>query len=359
MPPKPEPPSADLIARATSVLAHTPTIDFHTHLGLWETRGLNSSDPMAAYIGDDAVETHVRAMIKAGCKAGSINMTSDLPMIKLGAPGNKRRNFEPGEAWAEYQRLWANLNELLAVLPIEIATRPQDIPRLHKAGKLAAFLSTEGAHMVEDDLDKIGQLKEDGITKLQPLHYVYSRLGDIQTDADVHGGLSPLGKDAVRLATSAGMMIDAAHASEKATIDMIEAAGGPIVLSHTLMRHQEPATPQDAARYARWIAPDHARLIAQTGGLIGTWAVGAPYGAGSAEQFVGSVMAMIDTVGIRHVCWSTDHIQMGMGPWFPDYQNLTKLCAMLLSAGLSDQELGLFMGGNVMRLMDTGKSNRV
>lgn len=339
-------PSDENLERVRTLLAGRPTIDFHSHLGLWETKGLGGSGPLAGYIGDDGIKGHVEAMLAAGCKAASINLTSDIPILSLGSPGNKSRDFAPGEAWAEYERLWDVLNGLLETLPIAVARKPADIETIGAEGKLAVFLSTEGGHMVEEDPDLIERLRTDGVTKFQPMHYAVTKLGDNQTDEPVHGGLSDPGRQVVKSAAAAGMIIDAAHATFEATAQMAEATGGPIVVSHALMLYGEDR----AIGNARWLTRDHAQLIADSGGLVGSWCAPAPYGVGSESAFVEAVVAMGEAIGIDHVCWSTDLIDIGPGPWFRAYDRFLPICAALLEAGFSDEDLVKFASSNALRM---------
>lgn len=341
--------SKHLIA-AKNVIDKAPAIDFHTHLGLWETRGLGLTDPIGKYVGDDVLKHHVERMLAAGCKTASLNLTSDVPILQLGAPGNRSRDFNPGEAWGEYQRLLNVLNDILSFLPAGIVRTKDDISALNAQGKLALMLSVEGGHMVEEDISRLAVLKADGVSKFQPIHYARTTIGDNQTDAPEYGGLSEFGKKTVAEAARLGMIVDAAHATFEATRDMAYATSGPIVLSHTLMTYESKIAPTDTPQNPRWISQDHARLIADTGGLIGTWCISAPYGAGSAAEFVEAVMAMIDVVGIDHICWATDLIQSGMGDWFSDYDKFVDICALFLTAGLNEDDLAKFLSGNVLRL---------
>ena len=344
-------PAPENVQRARQILADHPALDFHSHLGLWETKGLGGSGPLAGYIGDAAIEGHVQAMLAQNCKAASINLTSDIPILALGAPGNKSRDFAPGEGWAEYQRLLSVLESLLETVSMAIARSPGDVSRINAEGKLAVFLSTEGGHMVEDDPARIHQLASDGVTKFQPMHYAITKLGDNQTDEPVYGGLSPAGIEAVRQAHAAGMIIDAAHATFEATAGMAQATGGPVVVSHALMIY---GAPDQAIGNARWLTREHAALIADSGGLVGSWCAPAPYGVGSEQAFVEAVIAMTDAIGIDHVCWSTDLIDIGPGPWFRDYARFAPICAALLEAGFSDADLVQFTSTNAMRMQGLG-----
>ncbi|MEM9107004.1 MAG: membrane dipeptidase [Pseudomonadota bacterium] len=341
-------PREESLETVRRVLAAQVSVDSHTHLGLWETRGLSAGDdPLTHYVGDERIVAIVQEMIDAGCRAAWINLTSDIPILKLGAPGNKSRDYATGEAWAEYERLVRELSALLDQMPAAIAETVSDIERLNDEGKLALLVSNEGAHMIEEDLARLSELRRAGMTKFQPIHYAYCTVGDAQTDPPVHHGLSGFGREAIAEARRLGMVIDSAHATLETTADMAEVTGGPIMLSHALMQFGD-----EAAVNARWITEDYARLIADTGGMIGTWCPTHPIGARNAEHFVAAVMAMIDVAGIDHVGWSTDHIEVGMGPWFRDYRDYQSMLARLLEAGLDETDLGKFVGGNALRLLE-------
>ncbi|MCP3936299.1 MAG: hypothetical protein GY708_13115 [Actinomycetia bacterium] len=343
---------SDHVELASRILAAHPALDFHTHLGLWEVRDLAPD----LYPGDDGLVTIVNQMIEAGCKSASINLTSDLPVLQMGAPGNRLRDYEPGEAWAEYRRMVTLLDQLCEIVPMSIARSVSDLEVIHASGRLAALLSIEGAHMVEDDLDRISVLAADGITKFQPIHYVRSLLGDSQTDEPIHGGMSDLGKQSVVIARSHGMVIDAAHASLEATADIAEAVDGPITLSHTLMTCAA-AHGLDVEAHPRWITEEHARMVAQTGGVIGTWAIDAPFGEQDADAFVANVLGIIEVAGIDHVCWATDHLHFAMGPWFRHYGDFPDLCSRFLSAGLTEDELIKFVATNAIRVHEEAARN--
>ena len=340
------------LEKAKRILAENPSLDLHSHLGLWEGKGLEGIGRLGEYIGDETIKLLVERMIAGGCKSASVNLTSDVSLLALGEPGNKIRDYEPGEAWDDYLRQREILQGFFQTMPLQRAESADDIEPVHAAGKLAVFLSVEGGHMVEDDLGLLETLRADGISKFQPIHYVITKLGDNQNDEEVHGGLSPLGKEAVKRAHDLGMVLDAAHASLKAATDMAEATGAPIVLSHTLMQYPGGLKPGETDFPPRWISQDHAKLIADTGGMIGTWAINAPNGVSSADAFVDAVMAMIDHVGIDHVGWATDYIHVGMGPWFRDFRDFPALCANFLDKGLGEADLVKFIGGNALRVME-------
>lgn len=305
----------DNLAKAKDILKSNPSIDLHTHLGYWEGKGLSDIFKPATYEGDDKIKANVEEMIKGKCKSLFLCVTGDNPMVDLTMPGNKKRDYQGDEAWEEYQRQRSLIDDFCQKFPMEPATKIDDIDRIFDKGKLAVFLSTEGGHMVENDLGRMEQLTKEGVHRFQPIHYVHTKLGDNQTDPSSFGGLSPLGKEAIKEAVRLGMVVDAAHASYEAAGDMAKLTAGPIILSHTMMKYDSKRFGSYLENRPRFITQDHAFLIAQTDGVIGTWPVGVPYGTDGLESFAEATKMMVDTVGINHVGWATDYIDFAMADW--------------------------------------------
>ncbi len=343
--------AVDNLNRAKEILAVHPSIDLHTHLGYWEGKGLTDVFEITRYLGDDRMERNIQEMINGPCKAAMLCVTSDNPVVDLSKPGNKSRDYQGDEAWEEYRRQRELVDDFCAKYPMEVITDPGRIEELHAAGKLAVLLTTEGGHMVEKDLGRLEQLYKDGVHRFQPIHYVRTTLGDNQTDAATYGGLSPFGKEAIREATRLGMLVDAAHASYEGAMDMARITGRPIVLSHTMMKYDSPRFGSYFEDRPRFITQNHAFLIAETGGVIGTWTCTPPFGVDTLGAFAEAVKKMVDTVGIDHVGWATDYITPAMPDWFNNYEDFPVICASLLETGFSDNDLIKFIGGNALRVM--------
>ena len=348
--------TADNRQIAATILRQQLTVDLHSHLGLWEAKGLNRGsfvNELAGYPGDEKLKQNILDNLSVGLKCSFLGLPVDLPLIQLGAPGNKARDFRAGEAWREYQRQMALLREMLQTLPVAVARRAEDIAPIAESGRQALFLSVEGGYMVEDDLGRLAELKQDGHTKFAPAHYLPSAFCDNQTDPPRWGGLSGLGREMVREVGRLGMILDVAHASFAATVEMAELAGCPLVLSHTMMRSS------DVDEHLRFISRDHARVIADTGGVIGTWVVAPPYAYGTLAEYTESVLRLADWVGTEHVGWATDQIDAGLPNWFRRSTALPDVGAALLAGGFSPADLAGFFGGNLLRLHRAVVGDRV
>lgn len=346
--------SEESLERAKKVIAATPVVDMHNHLGVFETRGIPADKigmPLSVYQGDEVLGENIAGLIKGGNKCAYINFTGDFPIIDFSKPGNKTRDWAPGEAWEFYKHMWTQLRELMDKFPMEIAASSDDIDRIYTSGKLALLLSTEGGHMLEDDLSRLDTLYEDGIRKFCLFHYVGNALGDNGQDPPHYGGLTPLGRESVLYASKLNMLIDCAHCGFESAYQVASLTGNPIVFSHGFMKYESKTFGSYLYDYPRYYSKEFAQLIAQTGGVLGTWAV-SPYAGNvhSAEAFVDAVNKLVDTVGIDHVGWGTDYITGGMPNWFPDFTYLPYLAAMLLDGGFTEEDLGKFLGGNTLRV---------
>ena len=176
---------------------------------------------------------------------------------------------------------------------------------------------------------------------LQLLHYAQDVIGDLQTEQAVYDGLSSVGTEIVREMNRLGMVIDVAHASYKTVLDVVEVSETPLILSHSQLKRGEK-------RHPRLLNPQHAEVIAATGGVIGMWPSG--FNNDTFADFVDNTMRMIDLVGVEHVGLGTD-MDSNYRPVFDSYTQLPDWTAALLANGLSANEVAQVVGGNAMRVI--------
>jgi membrane dipeptidase len=86
-------------------------------------------------------------------------------------------------------------------------------------------LAVEGCDFLEGRVDRVQEAFDRGIRSLQLVHYRANEVGDIQTEAAVHGGLTPFGRDSVREMNRLGIVVDVAHATEAVVRGVTERVG--------------------------------------------------------------------------------------------------------------------------------------
>jgi membrane dipeptidase len=195
----------------------------------------------------------------------------------------------------------------------------------------------------------VGEVYERGIRHLQLVHYMLSDLGDQQTEDPRWGGLSPLGADVVRECNRLGIVVDVAHGTFALVQQVAATTSVPFVLSHTSLA-RGPLT-----AYTRLISPEHARLMAQVGGVIGVWPSGSSFV--DARDWVRGIARMVDAAGVDHVGIGTD-MEGGVNEVWDDYADLPAVADLLLRQGFSPAEAGQLLGGNYVRVFRAAAAAR-
>src|SRR5262249_6749544 len=98
---------------------------------------------------------------------------------------------------------------------ISLARTAADVRWLSAEGKLAAILSVEGAQAIDARLEVLQELWDRGVRSLAPAHFTSNGGADSSADQRRHGGLSTLGRQAIKELNRLGMIIDVSHISDE------------------------------------------------------------------------------------------------------------------------------------------------
>lgn len=255
------------------------------------------------------------------------------------------RTPDPGELWAHGQAAFARLHRLIAQERLEIVTSRAGLARARRPGAPpAVVVASEGGDFMEGQIDRLDwAFREQRLRHLQLTHYRVNELGDIQTVNPVHNGLTDFGTEVVRACNALGIVVDLAHATLPMVRRAAEISGKPIVLSHTALSSQPRP-------YSRLITAEHARVVAQTGGVVGIWPL-----VGSdptPRRYAESMARMVDAIGIDHVGIGSDmRGLLGRGA-FENYDATPDLAQALLETGMDAEGVKKVMGGNYARVLE-------
>src|SRR5262249_44450288 len=122
------------------------------------------------------------------------------------------------------------------------------------------LLGTEGGEALEGSLDNLDELYRAGYRILGIAHYWDSLLGG-SSSGEHKPGLTALGARFVARMEQLGMVVDVAHASERATFDVLRIATRPVLATHVGVRAVCP--------YSRNLSDELIDRIAANGGVIG------------------------------------------------------------------------------------------
>jgi membrane dipeptidase len=312
----------------------------HSHAG----HVIVSRDPA---IGVHRPLTAVSApMLAGGMNVICVAIVTDTTATRVSADRKRFeawRTPEPGELYRLSQQEFARVNELVAREQLIVVT---DTAALASAGNQGpcVIIAAEGADFLEGQLERVDEAyTQHQLRHLQLTHYRVNELGDIQTEPPVHGGLTDFGADVVRRCNRLGIVVDVAHG----TYDLVKRAAAvttrPLVLSHTALATHPGAR-------SRLITADHARAVADTGGVVGVWPSSGTFHdlQGMAHGF----RRMAEVVGVDHVGLGSDMLGFISPPVFRSYEQLPSLGSALLEAGFSQSETEQVLGGNYRRVFD-------
>lgn len=326
--PKISGPARDLVAR-------TIAVDIHSHAGsLIGVKRVENDEPFSPL---------AAPMREGGMAVVCLAVVSDSPTHRVMA--DKRihpfRDPEPGELYAYGKRSFERLHDLVREDALAVLTHAAAIGNA-RADAPSIVVAAEGGDFLEGNPDRIDEAYERwGLRHLQLTHYRVNELGDIQTEAPVHGGLTDAGAEAIRRCNARGLVVDVAHA----TFDMVRRAATvttrPLVLSHTSLS-------QNPGPRSRTISADHAKAIAGTGGVIGVWP---PAGIYPDLAAMATGMArLVDVAGIDHVGLGSDMMGLVGPSVFGSYRDLPSLAQALLDQGFNPEEAAKILGGNYRRV---------
>lgn len=218
---------------------------------------------------------------------------------------------------ALYQEIEENSDE------IELARSYDDIMRITRAGKIAALLSFEGAEALGQDLSTLRLFYQVGLRMLSFTWMRRTLFGDGTWENDTRGGLTRLGRAAVKEMNRLGIIVDVSHASDQTTWDILDASSAPVIASHSNARalHNHP----------RNVTDDMIRAIAKSGGVVGAVAVSRfiTDDEPTIARWVDHIEHIVNLVGIDYV---------GIGADF--YEHLAKINAAQMIADWSVEPVG-------------------
>jgi len=317
---------------ALNLLRDHVSVDVHSHAG------------PAGVMSRNAPSDELARGMRAGCLAiVCLADVPDNPVLGRDAGNVLRavREPAPGELYQCHLGRLAWIDELVARHGIRRVLTVADVAAAHAAGEPAIILDIEGLDFLEMKLERLEESYQRGVRTMQLVHYTPNDIGDFQTGAVVHEGLTGFGADVIRACNRLGVVIDVAHATADTVKQAVGVASKPLLLSHTALRGSQAQG--ETSLTERQITPDHARAVAETGGSIGIWHFFA-----SPERYVDGLKEMADVVGVDHVSIGTD--SGARGGLLPRYDEYTRLVDAMLRGGFTAADTAKIVGGNYLRI---------
>jgi membrane dipeptidase len=246
----------------------------------------------------------------------------------------------------------------------------KDFDKAKSQGKIAVLMGVQDSDHFREvkDVEAFYQL---GQRVSQLTYNTQNLLGSGCTDR-VDGGLSDYGVEIIGAMEKVGMLVDTSHCGPRTTLDAIEAAKGPIAITHSNCRalNNHPRLKTDEAIIK----------LAKKGGVMGITEVRQFVSATeptTVENIVDHVDHVVKLVGIEHVGYGSDSDLYGYDGMQADQKAALKasykksyafrdkldtdafdqplrifdLADALIRRGYSDAAIEVVLGGNFRRLL--------
>src|SRR5215472_9990792 len=282
--------TAENASAALAVLRNAISVDVHSHGG---STGITSRAPPSG----DLTNAMRAGSLAVACLAD----VPDWPVLARSAAGGlaATRAAAPGELNRYHLDRLAWMDELVERHGVRRALNAADLEAAHQAGEPAIIADVEGLDFLDGKLERLEEAHRRGIRHVQLVHYTPNDIGDFQTGALTHRGLTEFGAEVIRACDRLGLVCDVAHATEDMAKQAVKVATKPLLLSHTAILGSQAMGPTPLA--GRQVSPGYARAIAETGGSVGIW-----HFFPSIDRYVDGLKEMADIVGVDHVSIGTD-----------------------------------------------------
>ncbi len=216
-------------------------------------------------------------------------------------------NIKPGDARENYMHWLTAIDAELKKDSMRRALTLKDLGAARRTGQPMIVQTVEGAHFIEGQLDRLEEVYERGLRHLQLLHDrddMVSPLGDTNIGRAHLGGLTAFGAEVVKECNRLGVVVDMAHASHETVMAALKVTTQPLIVSRTNLDSWTGSNLRMAEMMKpRLISKEHAKVVADASGVVGVWTKL----TNSPAEFVQSIKAMVDVIGIDHVGIGTDN----------------------------------------------------
>ena len=318
-----------------------PIADAHNHFGL--LRNNRSALPELKNL-----------MSKSGISLLSWTVVPDMPFLSFsGSKVAQSKVPEKGDLFNSFDRQLKRAVEAINTNGLRLVKSQADLAQSLN-GVPSIVLTSEGADFLEGSLDNLKPAVDAGIRHIQLVHYIRNEVGDIQTEAEVHGGLTSFGKSLISALNNNGVLIDVAHGTQDMVLQALEISKAPMIWSHSYLSQSHGIGSQPGYQ-SRSISVDVAKKIAGAGGAVGLWALGPSFGGGIGG-YADEIKRMVDILGPEHVMFGTDTDGLPSGSVIDDFEDLRKVVERLQKQGMSDKTIQSVAYGNYARCLSKAMS---
>ena len=212
------------------------------------------------------------------------------------------------DPWGEYQKAIKGFHNFFAANPDRLiqVRSAADILKAKREKKFAVLVGTQDSVMVGPELDRLTQLKKDGVLSVQLTYNNGNLAGDGALETR-DAGLTKLGRTTIERIEAEKLLLDLSHGGARTMAEAAAHAKRPLVISHTAARAlvDHPRNTGDAT----------IKAVADKGGVTGIYFM--PFLRTGAPATMADVLDHIDHIagiaGEDHVGIGTDNGVLPLG----------------------------------------------
>jgi membrane dipeptidase len=166
--------------------------------------------------------------------------------------------------WGQYQESIESQQNVLNANPdyLLLVRSAADIVKAKREKRFGVVIGTQDTSMVGPELDRLAQLKKDGVMTVQLTYNNRNLAGDGALEP-ANAGLSKLGRATIERIESEKLLLDLSHGGQRTMAEAVAHAKRPLVISHTGARA--------LADHVRNTEDATIKAVADKGGVIGVY----------------------------------------------------------------------------------------
>jgi len=221
------------------------------------------------------------------------------------------------DSWGDYQKDLALKQNILNANPdrLILVRSAADILKAKREKKFAVVIGTQDTAMVGPELDRLAQLKKDGVMSVQLTYNNRNLSGDGALEP-ANAGLSKLGRATIERIEAEKLLLDLSHGGARTMAEAAAHAKRPLVISHTAAKA--------LTDHPRNTADETMKAVADKGGVVGVYFM--PFltldSHPNADNLLRHVDHVANVVGEDHVGIGTDN---GVLPQLMDAEATRKM----------------------------------
>lgn len=206
------------------------------------------------------------------------------------------------DPWGDYQKQAENFSQYFAANPDRLLRirSAADILKAKQGKKFGVLVGTQDSCMIGPELDRVAQLKKDGVLSIQLTYNNGNLAGDGALEPR-DAGLTKLGGATIERIEAEKLLLDLSHGGARTMAEGTAHAKRPLVISHTGARA--------LTDHPRNTADETIRAVAEKGGVVGVYFM--PFLSTdmkpTGEQLIAHIEHVAKVAGEDHVGIGTDN----------------------------------------------------